>query len=292
MSAHDLTQVSELFSAIRVQPAFEKLSRFLASGNGAAIAVSGGVDSMTLAHLAVEFMPEPPMIFHAVSPAVPDSATQRVREHAVRGGWYLKLVNAGEMDDPNYLANPVNRCYFCKANLYGFIRQAWSGELFSGANLDDLSDYRPGLIAAAEHRVRHPFIEAGVDKAGVRALARALGLGDLSELPAQPCLSSRVETGNAINPLHLQMIDRIESTIRCWLGPVDVRCRVRRTGLVIEIEERVLADLPSSRIDDIRSLSSSEAERASFAFGGVEPYQRGSAFVGDKTLILREISRD
>lgn len=292
MTRHDTEPVSELFAAIRAEPAFEKLSRLLAASNGAAIAVSGGVDSMTLAHLAMEFMPEPPMVFHAVSPAVPDSATQRVRAHAEGGGWQLHLVNAGEMDDPDYLANPVNRCYFCKTNLYGYIRQTWSGELFSGANLDDLSDYRPGLVAASEHGVRHPFIEAGVDKAGVRALAKALGLDDLSELPAQPCLSSRIETGNAIDPAHLLMIDRVESAIRGWLGPVDVRCRVRKTGLVIEIEARVLGSLPHSNIDDIRNLGSAEAERAGLAFGGLEAYQRGSSFVGEKTLFMRKAPHD
>ena len=133
-----------------------------------AVAVSGGVDSLTLAD------PRPPaglgptaLMVHAVSPAVPGEATARVRAEAAREGWDLRVIEAGEFADPAYRANPVNRCFFCKTNLYGAIRQRHRpARWLSGANLDDLGEYRPGLDAAREHGVRHPYVEAGLRQGG------------------------------------------------------------------------------------------------------------------------------
>ena len=101
---------------------------------------------------------------HALSPAVPVAATARVREMSEREGWDLREMGAGEFADPDYRANPYNRCYFCKSNLYRSIRTITDRRIASGANLDDLSDYRPGLQAAAERGVVHPFVEAAIDK--------------------------------------------------------------------------------------------------------------------------------
>jgi uncharacterized protein len=141
-----------------------------------AIAVSGGVDSMTLAAFAHQLRRSGGMgsveMIHAVSPAVPPAATERVRARAEREGWRLTVTGTGEFDDRRYRDNPVNRCYFCKTNLYGRIRTLTAGTIASGANLDDLGDYRPGLLAASERAVVHPYIEAGMDKPSVRALAR------------------------------------------------------------------------------------------------------------------------
>ena len=112
-----------------------------------------------------------------------------MKAHAETAGWRLRIIGAGEFDDPDYLKNPVNRCYFCKSNLYARIVTATDAVICSGANTGDLGDYRPGLGAAAEKQVRHPFIEAGIDKPVIRALAAKRGLDDLAVLPAQPCLA-------------------------------------------------------------------------------------------------------
>ena len=102
------------------------------------------------------------------------------------------MIDAGEFDDARYRANPVDRCYFCKTNLYARIRRATADPIASGTNLDDLGDYRPGLRAAAERGVVHPFVEAGIDKAAICALAPDLGLADLGgcrRSPACPAAS-------------------------------------------------------------------------------------------------------
>ena len=117
---------------------------------------------------------------------MPPAATERVRHRAAADGWDLVVCGAGEFDDPRYRNNPVDRCYFCKSNLYDRIRSLSPHPIASGANIDDLGDYRPGLLAASERAVVHPYIEAQMDKAAVRALARALGADDVAELPALP----------------------------------------------------------------------------------------------------------
>ncbi len=259
--------------------AMTALEAILADLPNLAIAVSGGVDSMTLAHAAHRAGLPGLLVVHALSPAVPAEATARVRDHASRFGWRLTEVDAGEFADPAYRANPVNRCYFCKTNLYARIAHVTAGPIASGANLDDLGDYRPGLIAAAEHRVRHPFVEAGMDKAAVRALARDFDLADISELPAQPCLSSRVETGIAISARDLAFVARMERALAPHVPQgADLRCRITHGGIVVEAPD---SDEAMRHIAD--ELCASERRR----FLGFRPYRRGAAFLHGPSLSRR-----
>ena len=249
----------------------------------AAVAVSGGVDSMTLALLAGSRLGAESAMFHAVSPAVPPEATERVRAFAAQEGWRLTVLDAGEFDDPAYRANPANRCYYCKTNLYGALAASTDATLLSGTNLDDLGDWRPGLKAAGEHGVRHPFVEAGIDKAGVRAIAADLGFDDLSQLPAAPCLSSRIETGLRVEADDLASIHAAERYLARQLRqlePETVRCRSRKAGIVIELDAPTLDALSESRRaalgDTVAGMfAAGEAARpVSFA-----PYRVGSAFL-------------
>lgn len=255
------------------------LQRALAAHDSLAIAVSGGVDSITLAHAAHLLRTGPTTVCHAVSPAVPPDATARVRRHAAAAGWTLVVLDAGEFADPDYLRNPVNRCYFCKSNLYDRIAESVGGHIASGANLDDLGDFRPGLTAAAERRVVHPLVEASMDKAATRALARALGLDDVAELPAQPCLASRIETGLPVTASDLAFVNAMETELAPIVGPESLRCRITVAGVRIEL------DLDRLQGDDTRARARATAARLCREAGRVllpfAAYRRGSAFLHD-----------
>ncbi|MEJ8571491.1 adenine nucleotide alpha hydrolase [Microbaculum marinum] len=263
-----------------------RLAAVLRDCGSAVIAVSGGVDSMSLSSFAHRTLGSDRIrMVHAVSPAVPTAATDRVRRQAIHEGWSLRLVDAGEFADERYRANPVDRCFFCKSNLYSALSRLSDGLVLSGTNTDDLGDYRPGLAAAEELGVRHPFVEAGFAKSDVRALARRLGLPDLAALPASPCLSSRVETGIRIEADTLQLIDDIETWLRDRLEPETVRCRLRPQGFFVELDAATLQALGSEgRVRLIRGARSRFPELAGRAFA-VEAYRRGSAFVGDKQVV-------
>lgn len=269
---------SELPQAAAPAPLLASLARH----QRLAIAVSGGVDSMTLAHVAWQSMGGRVTMYHATGPAVPEAARARVNEHAARQGWPLVLIDAGEQADERYRANPVDRCYYCKTNLYARISALTSDPIASGTNLDDLDDFRPGLRAAAERAVVHPYVEAQMGKADIYRLAASLGLGDLERLPAQPCLASRVETGIAITPADLAFIDRVESRLAASLGgEAVVRCRVTAAGVVIELappHDTQAAALASE-------LGSQLCRGAQRQFIGVRRYVRGAAF-------LRELAND
>jgi uncharacterized protein len=244
---------------------------------GVAVAVSGGVDSLTLATLVQRVLGQAASMHHATSPAVPKEATARVRAQADRQGWTLDVFDAGEFADPAYRANPVNRCFYCKTHLYGAIARRTARQIVSGTNLDDLGEYRPGLAAARAHGVRHPFVDAGIDKIGVRRIAAELGLGEISALPAAPCLSSRIETGLRIEGNVLAMVHGIEQLVGQQLQPRVVRCRVRARGLVVELDEATLARLSPERRGVLAASLGALAGSAPVSFA---PYRTGSAFIG------------
>jgi uncharacterized protein len=164
--------------------------------------------------------------------------------------------------------------------------------MVSGTNLDDLGEYRPGLIAAKEHGVRHPFVEAHIDKQGVRAISRHLGLSDVAELPASPCLSSRIETGIAIDPVMLGCVHESERLVGRELTPKTVRCRVRAGGVVIELDDTSLENLSDERRQNLTSQVAALFAQAGFAFEvKFAPYRVGSAFLhfkrpGDSSALI------
>lgn len=241
-----------------------------------AVAVSGGVDSMVLAYVAHRWSRAAVTAVHAVSPAVPAVATARVEAHARRHGWRLQLIDAGELADPSYRANPVDRCFYCKTGLYGRIRAVTGLPIASGTNLDDLGDYRPGLEAARRHAVVHPFVEAGLAKRDVYALARLHGLDDLAALPAQPCLASRIETGIGVEETALAFVEAAEAALGELLPDEPaLRCRITRDGVWIEC-----GTLPEGAARTrLEAWAAAFCEGRDRRFAGLRPYRRGAAFL-------------
>ena len=262
----------------------QSLRSILGRMNSCVVAVSGGVDSMTLALVAGRCSDVKAKMFHAASPAVPPLATERVKRYAALENWDLHIADVGEFDDERYRDNPIDRCYYCKTNLYRFISGFVADEqVVSGTNADDMSDYRPGLAAAKRYAVRHPYGEAEITKTDVRAIARHLGADDLSELPASPCLSSRVETGIRIESGDLVAIDRVETHLRERIDAKVIRCRIRRERIEIQLDNKAYSqtspELSQQLAREIRQFLENSKKQMPVTFGR---YRMGSAFVGIK----------
>lgn len=255
----------------------ERLFEILHDLHGLTVAVSGGVDSTLLAYNANMVLGKGVQMVHAISPAVPAMATERVKHYAKKGNWQLNIVDAGEFDDQRYRANPVDRCYYCKLNLYRTITSLYNGPVASGTNCDDLNDYRPGLIAARERGVFHPYVEAGMTKQHIYELAERLDLRDLAILPAQPCLASRLETGLHVDHKDLKFVEKLESAMQKVHGSVAVlRCRISHQGVILELADELLS---SGNLGEMSKMAKDLCRAESRNFLGVRAYRRGAAFL-------------
>lgn len=249
------------------------------------IACSGGIDSLLLAHVAHQRCgPDRIQVVHAVSPAVPPEATARVQEQAKEFGWRVRTVETGEFEDERYLSNPVDRCYFCKSHLYalmdrlGQLHSLGSGCVVSGANRDDLGEYRPGLQAAQDHAVRHPYIELDINKAAIRAMASLLGR-PYAQLPASPCLASRLYTGTRVTPQRLRFVHRAEQFIRRTTGCEVVRCRIDGSTMRVELPQGQRHLVGKGELAALQRLASAELTELDAVVLDAQPYAPGRAFV-------------
>ncbi len=254
----------------------------LSAWPGRVVACSGGVDSLLLSDVAHDAGPDTTVIAHSVTPAVPRAATERVVRVAGERGWRLRLVRSGEFDDERYRANPVDRCFHCKSHLYDeldrLVAALPGATVLSGANVDDLGEYRPGLEAARRHGVHHPWVEAGVTKDGIRALARTRGR-DWHDLPAAPCLASRLYTGTAVTPELLRAVELGEARLRDLTGLAVVRCRVRGDEARIEVGEADRERVTPDVVDQVARVMRDAAPGIRGAVLDDEAYAPGRAFV-------------
>ena len=190
-------------------------------------AFSGGVDSALVAVAAHQTLGDKALAVTAVSPALAARELEGAEDLARRFGFAHRVIRTNEMEREGYTENSARRCYFCKTELYTHLTALAEMENYAwvanGANTDDQGDYRPGMQAAAEHSARSPLLEAGLDKAAVRAIARKLDI-PVWDKPAQPCLSSRVPYGTQVTIETLSKIERAEDFLR-GLGMREFRAR-------------------------------------------------------------------
>jgi uncharacterized protein len=224
----------------------DRLLTVLRELGSVAVAFSGGIDSTVVAQAARLALGDRAVAVTADSPSVPRAEIDDARRLAERIGIRHLLVNTEEFADPDYVRNDGSRCYFCKSELYSRIEtllpELGASVICSGANLDDEGDYRPGLKAAAEHRVRHPLQEAGFTKADVRALALAWDLPTWDK-PASPCLSSRLAPGVEVTHERTARVEEAEKYLHA-LGYRECRVRLHEGDLArIEVPPAGLARL-------------------------------------------------
>ena len=210
-----------------ISDTYERLRGLLQSYGSCLVAYSGGVDSAFLALVAHQVLGDRSLAAIADSPSLPRRELEDALGIAARFQFPVRVVRTKEFDNPEYLANPNNRCYFCKHELFTELAPLAKAGTFAviayGENASDLGDFRPGAQAAAEFQVRAPLKEAGLTKADIRELSARLGL-PTAEKPQMACLSSRVPYGEAVTPAKLSMIERAENVLRD-LGFYDVRVR-------------------------------------------------------------------
>jgi len=265
-----------------------RLHDILAGYESVLIAFSGGVDSAYLAIAAADALGGRALAVTADSPSYPDTHRQLALSIASDFGFAHEMIHTAELDRPEYRANPANRCYFCKDELYGSLSALASERgiavVVDGNNADDRGDYRPGRQAAREHGVRSPLDEADLTKDDIRALAREAGLESWDQ-PASACLSSRIPYGSAVSTEVLRQIEQAEEAVR-ELGFRVFRVRHHDTVARLEIARSEMARALEPEINT-RLIQSLKALGYQYVSLDLQGYRLGSL---NEALRLRPVS--
>ena len=243
----------------------DRLRALLAELPSALVAFSGGVDSSFLLRVAGEVLGDRCVALTTLSPTTPADDVEDAKRLAASLGVEHVLVEANELEIAGYAENPINRCYFCKDNLFTICaaeaQRRGGTVVLDGANVDDLNDHRPGLQAAAEQGVRHLLVEAALSKADIRAASRRLGLSTWDR-PSSPCLSSRFPYGTRITPERLAQVEAAERFLRAR-GFGDLRVRYHEQVARLEVPE---ADMPRLLEAGTRTEIVAELKRLGFTW--------------------------
>ena len=233
------------------------------------VAFSGGVDSTFVLKVAHQTIGDAVLALTTTSPTMPDEDRDSALAMARLIGARHLIVESNELEIPGYAANPLNRCYLCKHNLFT-VCEAKAAELgidviVDGLNLDDLHDYRPGMQAASEKHVRHPLVEAEMTKADIRELSRSMGLPTWDR-PASPCLSSRFPYGTLITPEGLEKVSAGEKLLHS-MGFAVARVRYHGDVARLELEQSEIARVFEP---ELRETVDREFKRIGFRFVAID----------------------
>jgi len=240
-----MTDLREIATTPNADEKEHALVEWLRDRGSVLLGFSGGVDSAYLASVAVEAVgPDRVLAVIGRSASYPEAQWRVARDVAQRLGLSVREIDTDEMEDARYVANPSNRCYFCKTELWSKLaplaQEHGFAVVIDGTNADDIGGHRPGMQAAREHGVRSPLVEVGMTKRDIRERSRARGLPTWAQ-PSAPCLSSRLQYGLSVTAERLRQVERAETALRELGITGDLRVRHHGELARVELSREMLA---------------------------------------------------